>query len=125
MINLEALANQLLSCAYGVVSIGQFDGWFEEASWNVHQSGNGPLIDAIFEIEGILSDSNSQNMDEASTRKAFLELASSIRPLEQGATELVLSKPIQNSFEFGPTGKQQWRRVASGFSRPLRFPEAA
>lgn len=55
MLDFQELGNQLSACARGRVSIEDFEEWFDENSWNVHQQPNQRLIDVVFEIESLFS----------------------------------------------------------------------
>jgi hypothetical protein len=89
MIDFQQLADRLHVCAMGELSIDEFEDWFEEASWNVHQSNDEKLIGAVFGIESLFSALSGgriceqELLAEFATRAKKMEsewLARSVRP---------------------------------------------
>jgi hypothetical protein len=76
MFDRAELNEQLQSCA----DIDSFQDWFEEYSWNIHQTGDDELIDAVFRIESWLTARDEDRLKDEEVRTQLRELAKSIPP---------------------------------------------
>ena len=89
MLEFRELSRQLADCSQGRLSLGDFEDWFVRNSWNAHQSRDDNLVDAVFEIEELLSAEADARIDNARLLRRFEELASRIDggclPLKTGS----------------------------------------
>ena len=80
MLNRADFAERLQSCADAKSSVDEFEDWFEDSSWNVHQSGDRELTTAVFRIESWLSARNEGRLSDNAIRSRFGDLANAIAP---------------------------------------------
>lgn len=73
MIAAMDLLNKLRSTA--VLSIEDFEEWFDHSSWNVHQQNDQRLTDTVFAIEAIFSDYYSMRLSTDSVKTELRRLA--------------------------------------------------
>src|SRR5688572_16975857 len=57
-----------------------FQDWFEEHSWNVHQTGDDELIDTVFRIESWLTARNEGRLKDEDVKARLRELAKTVPP---------------------------------------------
>jgi hypothetical protein len=80
MLNFQELANRLAACANGQIPVEDFEDWFDENSWNVHQQQNQGLVDAVFQVEALFSAHQSGLLNQQSLLQKFRELQGTVRP---------------------------------------------
>jgi hypothetical protein len=111
------LAEQLKRCADGQLSIEDFEGWFAENSWNVHQQQSKELTDAVFRVEHLFSSLNDGRVKLPALLREFANLATAIGtlPLEtrRRPVPFQLHPPspysIAKSQQFIPNEESNWR----------------
>ena len=74
MLSPALLGYHLLQCASGNESIGDFDEWFADASWNIHEQREEVLEQAVFRVEMLLTSYNDGTMSKAQLSARFREL---------------------------------------------------
>ena len=75
MIDFQQLSKRLAECSGQEISLGEFEDWFVSNSWNVHQTRNRKLVDAVFHIEELLSAELDNRIDCATLLRVFGELS--------------------------------------------------
>ena len=75
MIDFQQLSKRLAECSGQEMSLGEFEDWFVSNSWNVHQTRNRKLVDAVFHIEELLSAELDNRIDRATLLRLFGELS--------------------------------------------------
>ena len=83
MFSRQTFAEKLRACHNGELSLADFEEWFADASWNVHQLKDPVLTDAVFRVESLWSAFDSDRLSERDTLVRFGELANAIRPFVQ------------------------------------------
>jgi hypothetical protein len=78
MLHSQDLAEQLMLCADGQLSIEDFEEWFALSSWNVHQQQNKELTDAVFRVEYLFSSLNDGHLKVRDVSREFAELAAAM-----------------------------------------------
>jgi hypothetical protein len=81
MLNFQELANELIACADGQISVEDFEEWFDQNSWNVHQQQEQNLIDMVFRVEALFSAYAGGRLDRQGLLREFRGVVNSIRPL--------------------------------------------
>lgn len=96
MMDAGQLAHNLRECAEGRLSVRAFESWFDANSWNVHQSGDAQLVEAVFEFEELHSSYAAERLPERELRAALARLAASIEQPAVGAPGISYA-PAQSS----------------------------
>ena len=68
------------SYLHGSVTLDVFEDWFLANNWNAHLDAEGPPVELIHRIEGLLLDHSSDAINLESLR---LELANAVRSLAE------------------------------------------
>jgi hypothetical protein len=89
----KEFVEHLDSCASGDIAAPDFEDWFEQESWDVHQSGDKLLTNAVFRVEALLSAYDEDRLNDQSFAAALQELANAIRPFVRGG-EPVVERPV-------------------------------
>ena len=118
MLEFRELSRQLADCSQGRLSLGDFEDWFVRNSWNAHQSQDDNLVDAVFEIEELLSAEADARIDNARLLRRFEELASRIDggclPLKTGS----ISSPQQITIQWEPSYEVPPQVTSTSVSAP-------
>lgn len=73
-------AERLDGYARGTIPASEFEEWFDQESWNVHQLGNQRLANAVSRVESLLTAYDDDRLSEEDYRQRLRELAKAIRP---------------------------------------------
>jgi hypothetical protein len=91
MLNPSQISSQIALLQANGISLPDFENWFRRESRNFLAWGDAHLQNAVFAVEGVLSDYHFDGLPE---EKVAGELAVAIRPFEQkGADWLVIGSP--------------------------------
>ena len=101
MLDANQFSQHLLQCANGQLSVCALEEWFDSNSWDVHQSGNARLTDAVFEFEELYAAYAAGLLPKKSFLLALMRLASAILPYDSVASSDGLSK--LNGHQIGTT----------------------
>ena len=82
MLDRDIFASQMNGVALGILSLQDFEDWFEEHSWNVHQRHDEGLTAAVFRVESLFSAYEEGRLEQEALTKRIGELAHTIRPFE-------------------------------------------
>jgi hypothetical protein len=85
MIDFQQLSKRLAQCSEQEISFGEFEDWFVSNSWNVHQTRNQKLVDAVFHIEELLSAELDNRIDRATLLRLFGELSAEYQSKQEAA----------------------------------------
>jgi hypothetical protein len=83
MLNRTELADKLQACVDAKLSVNAFEDWFEDKSWNVHQTRDEQLTAAVFRIESWMTARNEGRLSDEAILACFGRLIESTRPLAQ------------------------------------------
>ena len=83
MFNANQFSQRLQQCANGELAVGSLEEWFDANSWDVHQSGNEPLADAVFEFEELYAAYAAGRLAEKSFLAALARLSSTVHSFDQ------------------------------------------
>jgi serine/threonine protein phosphatase PrpC len=90
MLDHEQFSIRMRGCADGKIALDEFEEWFDAESWNVHQQLDQGLIDAVFQVESLLSAYNDGRIDCAA--------------MQHGLGLIAAQLDHQPNFELAPTG---------------------
>ena len=85
MIDFQQLSKRLAECSEQEISFGDFEDWFVSNSWNVHQTRNQKLVDAVFHIEELLSAELDNRIDHATLLRLFGGLSAEYQSKQEAA----------------------------------------
>ena len=85
MIDFQQLSKRLAQCSEQEISFGEFEDWFVSNSWNVHQTRNRKLVDAVFHIEELLSAELDNRLDHATLLRLFGGLSAEYQSKHEAA----------------------------------------
>ena len=121
MPDFQELSGHLADCAQGKLSLGDFEDWFVRNSWNVHQSQDDNLIQAVFAIEELLSAEADARIDKTTLLRRFQELAQRLDTYRLSVKTGSLSKSQQITVEWGASDGGQSQVTSTSVSVPERL----
>jgi hypothetical protein len=117
MLEFQELSGHLADCSQGKLSLGDFEDWFVQNSWNVHQSKDDSLIHAVFAIEELLSAEVDARIDNATLLHRFYQLSLLLEGLLFVKTGSI-SKPQKITVEWGTSYGDQTQVISMSVSVP-------
>ena len=101
MLSLNQLILRIPDLSAGSLSISEFEDWFRAESRDFHLWDDPDLKDAVFAVEGILSEYHFAEMPEG---RVVEEMANTLRPFERNQAGSPEPRPVaQSNFDHAST----------------------